>query len=73
MEATVKIGIALVALYLLANAGKQAKTTATTTTDSSATDFERPQWGANWISNQWAMLMEGELASSGQIKSRGYL
>lgn len=37
------------------------------------TDFERPTWGANWISNQWAMVMQGQLASTGQIKAGGYL
>lgn len=40
---------------------------------SGAGDFERPQWGSNWISNQWAMIQQGTLASTGQIKAGGYL
>lgn len=35
---------------------------------ATAGDFERPQWGANWISNQWATIMQGTMAHTGQLQ-----
>lgn len=70
MSDTVKYAlIAAAVLYVI-----RARQTEKAAQDvSGAGDFERPQWGSNWISNQWAMIQQGTLASTGQIKPGGYL
>jgi len=60
-----------IGLYLLLTRKGQAATAnnGDAIKPGTETAFERPSWGANWISNQWAMVMQGQLASTGQIQA----
>lgn len=37
------------------------------------TEHNVPNWGANWITNQWAVINQGQLATSGALKPGWHL
>lgn len=73
MSDTMKYALIAAGVLLLIRSRAPAAAPVTGGTIAAGDDFERPQWGANWISNQWAMVMQGTAASSGQIRPGGYL
>lgn len=61
------IGAAVV-LFMIAR-----RKAATPTETAQSNEHDVPTWGANWITNQWAMINQGQLASCGQLKPGWHL